>query len=87
MRSQPTADSASVDLLICDVPYGKVTGWQADVNDNLITALLQAQTDVLVSGGLVAVISDKSQKATYPRYKQLQQETIGKRRFLILQKV
>ncbi len=84
---QPSADSASVDLIICDVPYGNVTNWQADADDNLTTSLLQAQYDVLVIGGIAAVVSDKSQKATYPRYKRLQQETIGKRRFLILQKV
>ncbi len=83
---QPTAATASVDLIICDVPYGNVTGWQADAESNLITALLQAQYDVLVSGGIAAVISDKSQKATCSGYKRLQQETIGKRRFLILQK-
>ena len=84
---EPTADSASIDLIICDVPYGKVTDWQAEAGDNLITALLQAQADVLVSGGIVAVISNKSQPATYPRYRRLQHGTVGSRRFLILQKV
>lgn len=84
---QPTVDPASVDLIICDVPYGNVANWQADADDNLITSLLQAQYAALVSGGIAAVVSDKSQKVTYPRYKRLQQETIGKRRFLILQKV
>ncbi len=84
---QLTANPASVDLIICDVPYGSVTHWQTDGDDNLITALLQAQYEALVAGGIVAVISDKSQRATSPRYKRLQQETIGKRRFLILQKV
>jgi 23S rRNA (guanine2535-N1)-methyltransferase len=84
---QPSANPASVDLVICDVPYGGVTHWQADANDNPITALLEAQYDVLVAGGIAAVISDKSQKAIYPGYKRLEQETLGKRRFLILQKV
>ncbi len=84
---QPTADRASVDLLICDVPYGNVTDWRADADDNLIAALLQAQYAVLVMGGIAAVVSDKAQKATYPRYQRLQHETIGNRRFLILQKV
>lgn len=51
-----------------------------------MSALLQAQYDVLVSGGIIAVVSDKSQKATYPQYQRLQQEMIGKRRFNILQK-
>jgi 23S rRNA (guanine2535-N1)-methyltransferase len=83
---QPTADIASVDLIICDVPYGNVTNWQVDAEDNRISALLQAQYDVLVAGGIAAVVSDKSQKATYPLYKRLQQENIGNRRFLILQK-
>lgn len=83
---QPTAAASSVDLIICDMPYGKVTDWQADADDNLITALLQAQYDVLVTGGIAAMINDKSQKATYPHYQRLEHETIGKRRFIILQK-
>ncbi|MCC6612904.1 MAG: hypothetical protein IT320_05450 [Anaerolineae bacterium] len=84
---QPTVNTASVDLILCDVPYGNVTDWQADAEDNLIASLLQAQSDVLVSGGIAAVVSDKSQVATYPRYQRLQQETIGKRRILILRKL
>ncbi len=80
---QPTARTASVDLIICDVPYGNLTGWQADADG---TTLLQAQYDVLIPGGIAAVISDKSQQATYARYKRLQRETIGRRRLLILQK-
>lgn len=82
---QQTAEPASIDLLICDVPYGNVTAWQAD-DDHLITALLRAQFNVLKAGGIAVVISDKSQKATYSSYTRLQQETMGKRRFLILQK-
>ena len=53
----------------------------------LATFSLQAQYDTLVTGGIIALISDKSQKADYQPYKRLQQENIGKRRFLILQKV
>ncbi len=83
---QLTADTASVDLIICDVPYGNITDWQTDADDNLISALLQAQYEALITGGIAAVISDKSQQVTHTRYKRLQQETIGKRRFLILQK-
>lgn len=83
---QASTETASADLIICDVPYGHVTDWQTDADDNLMSALLQAKYDVLVSGGIIAVVSDKSQKATYPQYQRLQQETIGKRRFIILQK-
>jgi 23S rRNA (guanine2535-N1)-methyltransferase len=83
---RPATRPASVDLIICDVPYGSVTTWQADLTDNLIAAFLQAQEEVLVADGIIAVISDKSQKAIYPGYKRLQQETVGKRRFLLLQK-
>src|SRR5690606_16891778 len=63
---QRSADTASADLIFCDVPYGKVTDWQAEADDNLISTLLHAQYEVLVSGGIVAIVSDKSQKATYP---------------------
>jgi len=83
---QQSADAQSVDLMICDVPYGNVTTWQSTDGSDPITRLLDAQFDTLVIGGIVAIISDKTQRATHPNYHQRQHETLGKRRIMILQK-
>lgn len=83
---QTSTPPQSVDLIICDVPYGNVTTWQSTEN-NPITRLLDAQYETLVTGGIIAIISDKSQqRTTHPKYSQRQHETLGKRRILILQK-
>jgi len=83
---QTSANPQSVDLIICDVPYGNVTTWQSP-EVNPIARLLDAQAETLISGGIVAIISDKTQqRATHPNYIQRQHETLGKRRILILQK-
>ena len=83
---QQSADPQSVDLIICDVPYGNVTTWQSTDTIDPITRLLDAQYESLVAEGILAIISDKSQRATHPRYHQRQHETLGKRRIMILQK-
>jgi len=76
----------TVDLIICDVPYGDATEWQITNSENPLKDLIHVQYDALVDGGIIAIISDKKQKAAYPQFKRLQHETAGKRRFTILQK-
>lgn len=83
---QQSADPQSVDLIICDVPYGNVTTWQSTNAIDPITRLLDAQLESLVVGGIIAIISDKTQRATHPHYSQRQHEILGKRRIMILQK-
>jgi len=83
---QQTVTSRTIDLMICDVPYGDISTWQTEHQDNLVSRLLEAQYNCLVRAGITVVISSKKQRATYPRYARLQEETIGKRRILILQK-
>lgn len=77
----------AIDLIMCDVPYGDLTQWQSQQQDNLISRLLKAQYHTLADDGVVAIISDKKQRASYPDYVRLQETTIGKRRILILQKL
>ena len=77
----------SVDLIMCDVPYGDMTQWQSQHGDSLISHLLKAQYPVLADDGVIAIISDKKQRTSYTNYVRLQENTIGKRRILILQKV
>lgn len=84
---QQSLSPKSIDLIMCDVPYGGVTHWHSQHEDNLISRLLKAQYKALANDGIVAIISDKKQRAIYPNYIRLQENTIGKRRILILQKL
>jgi tRNA G10 N-methylase Trm11 len=74
----------SVDLLICDVPYGEKTAWETE-RDAPISQLLEAQRPVLTKNALAVIISDKGQKVGHPAYKRYKQMQHGKRRISILE--
>jgi tRNA G10 N-methylase Trm11 len=76
--------SNTVDLLICDVPYGEKVAWESS-NDAPISQLLETQRAVLTKKALAVVISDKGQKAVHPAYKRYKQMQHGKRRISILE--
>ncbi|MEL7434740.1 MAG: rRNA methyltransferase [Chloroflexota bacterium] len=85
--SLQTLAPQSVDVIMCDVPYGDITAWQGSLHtENPITVLLDAHFSVLKEGGIVTIISDKKQKATHPVFDQVGHETQGKRRIVFLQK-
>ncbi|MDD4772688.1 MAG: hypothetical protein PHZ09_03695 [Eubacteriales bacterium] len=66
------------DIIITDVPYGKLVTWQGEGSfpDNLIPCLRPES--------VLAIISDKSQKLSSARFKRLEKHNIGKRKFEIL---
>jgi tRNA G10 N-methylase Trm11 len=74
----------SIDLLICDVPYGEKVAWESS-SDEPISQLLEAQRTILTTNALAVVISDKGQKAGHPAYKRYKQMVHGKRRISILE--
>jgi 23S rRNA (guanine2535-N1)-methyltransferase len=77
----------SVDLLFTDVPYGQHSQWRAsDPNylSNPLTSMLDAIFDRLSSASIVAVASDKGQKATHERLQRVEHLQVGKRRVVIL---
>lgn len=75
----------SVDIVFTDVPYGQHSEWQkTDGSSNPIASLLEALTPVLSDSGIVAIASDKGQKASHGAYQRLEQFQIGKRRVVIL---
>lgn len=73
----------TVDLLICDVPYGEKVAWEGEGG---IFSLLEAQYPILRDGALVVLISDKGQKAEHPQYRRYKQIKHGKRLIRILEK-
>lgn len=80
-----TLKSASVDVLITDVPYGNVAAWDNVKSDDPLFTLLEAQFPVLARPSVVAIISDKKQKAAHPKYQRILHDTLGKRRITLLQ--
>lgn len=75
----------SIDLLICDVPYGEKAVWQSD-DAEPIRQLLEAHYPSLANHALAVIISDKSQKAAHPKYQRYKQLNHGKRRITILKR-
>lgn len=77
----------SVDILFTDVPYGWHTQWRAADSDELsnpLTSMLDALLGVLSPSSLVAISSDKQQKATHERYERIEHFQVGKRRVVLL---
>jgi hypothetical protein len=80
----------SVDIIFTDVPYGRHSDWQgAERNElsNPLTSMLDTLLDVLSSSSIVAVVSDKRQKAVHERFQRVEHFQVGKRRIVILRPV
>ena len=75
----------SVDIVFSDVPYGQHSQWQGSVeSSNPIASMLEAIFDLLSPASIVAVASDKQQKAVHEKYQRVEQFQIGKRRVVLL---
>ncbi len=80
----------SVDIVFTDVPYGQHSYWQdSDSTEfsNPLSSMLEILLNVLSSSGILAIVSDKQQKASHESYQRLEQFQIGKRRVVILRPV
>lgn len=73
----------TVDVVITDVPYNRLSAWQGDVADSL-GRMLAALRPVLAPGAVVAVASDKGQTAAHEAYHRVDRFQIGKRRVVLL---
>ncbi|MGH3486872.1 MAG: hypothetical protein ACRDP8_02985 [Actinopolymorphaceae bacterium] len=84
----------SIDIMIADVPYGQRSRWLADDHADDATPDLSGPTPVwrlldtlrpfLSPDPVVAVVSDKSQRARHERYAPAGTFQIGKRRASLL---
>jgi 23S rRNA (guanine2535-N1)-methyltransferase len=78
----------SIDIVFTDIPYGWHSQWR-ESNEllNPLRAMLDALLEVLSASSIVAVASDKQQKAAHERFKRLAQFQVGKRRVMILKSI
>jgi hypothetical protein len=76
-----------VDIVLVDVPYGLHSQWRleapASPSPSPVWQLLEALSGVVGSQSLVAIVSDKAQRASHAGYKRVQQFQAGKRRVAI----
>ena len=72
------------DIIITDVPYGKLTSWTNDA-PLAIDKLLESLIPVLKENSIIAISSDKGQRATSPNFKLIRRIQVGKRRIELLQ--
>ena len=76
----------SVDIVFTDVPYGQHSQWHGSRSDeglNPLWSMLNALIDILSPASIVAIVSDKQQKAGHESYQRVEQFQIGKRRVMI----
>ncbi|QVK19044.1 N-6 DNA methylase [Mycoplasmatota bacterium] len=71
------------DIVITDVPYGNLVTWQGK-NVDFINTMLNNIIPILKPNSIVAICSDKKQKITSNKFKRLEKQFIGKRKFEIL---
>jgi hypothetical protein len=71
------------DIIMTDVPYGDLVSWEgADAGS--VNLLLDKLYEVCGSNTVVGICMDKSQKNTNKRFRRLEKQQIGKRKFEIL---
>lgn len=75
----------SPDIIITDVPYGNLAKWGNGASSPLDN-MLERLWDISHEKTVLAVCMDKKQKITYGKWRRLEKQNIGKRRFEILRK-
>jgi hypothetical protein len=74
-----------IDLLLTDIPYKQHSKWEGTQAPDPIWAMLEALFEFLSPHSIVAIASDKLQKASHEKYKRLEKFQLGKRKVIILQ--
>ena len=77
----------SVDIVITDVPYNRLSTWQTTETVDPLWRMLEALRPVLAPGAVVAVASDKGQTPAHDAYRRAGRFQIGKRRIVLLKPV
>ena len=72
------------DIIITDVPYGNLVEWQ---NENSLDRMLEQLWVISHEKTILAVCMDKKQKINSEKWKRLEKQNIGKRKFEILKRI
>jgi methylase of polypeptide subunit release factors len=77
----------SVDIVFTDVPYGRHSEWrgvESKERSNPLRSMLEALPDILSDSSILAIASDKGQKAVHEWFQRVEHFQVGKRRIVIL---
>ena len=80
----------SVDVVFTDVPYGQHSYWHEATSNELLDPLwsmLNGLIGILSPSSIVAIVSDKQQKASHKSFQRVEQFQIGKRRVVLLKPI
>lgn len=80
-------DEGSVDIVLTDVPYNRLSAWQGDPAFDPLGQMLEALRPVLAPGAVVAIASDKGQTPVHAAYRRADRFQIGRRRIVLLRPV
>jgi 16S rRNA G966 N2-methylase RsmD len=75
---------AAIDIVFSDIPYGQHFQWEQTQSPHSIWAMLEALLEFLSPKSILAIASDKFQKASHEKYSLLEKFQIGKRQIVIL---
>jgi 16S rRNA G966 N2-methylase RsmD len=73
-----------IDLIFTDIPYKQHSKWEGTQAPDPIWAMLEALSEFLSPHSIVAIASDKLQKASHEKYRRLEKFQLGKRQVIIL---
>jgi len=77
---------SGIDMIITDLPYGKLTHWEGSITDkNFTQRFLDNIKSKLNTTSVIAIVSNKKQPILYQGYKIIKTFTIIKRRITILE--
>ena len=74
-----------VDIVIADLPYGHLTGWQGGAGDPAARMLDSLHPAVRPGASVVALIGDKTLKLRHERYRRLALLKAGKRQIALFE--
>ncbi|MFT3894495.1 MAG: hypothetical protein QM730_22935 [Anaerolineales bacterium] len=85
---QEKLNNTTIDIVFADVPYGQHSQWTLPnsnkTSDDPLWQMLDTLLGIISPHSIVAIASDKGQKAQHEKYQRLQQFQVGKRRVVIL---
>lgn len=68
-------------IIITDVPYGNLVDWQGGTDE--VNRLLESLSKICSNETVIAICMDKKQKINNTRFRRLEKQVIGKRKFEI----
>jgi 16S rRNA G966 N2-methylase RsmD len=74
----------AIDIVFTDIPYGQHSQWEQTQSPHPTWTLLEVLLEFLSPKSILAIASDKFQKASHDKYSPLEKFQIGKRQVVIL---